>query len=473
MRNMRFLLFLTLALLYSQSSWSQTDDGTSNSVEAYAMLSPDGQTLTFICDGKREEQEGNTYSLNNPTSSPEWNNDKASITKVVFTPSFSEARPTSTRSWFEGMTMLSNIEGMKNLNTSEVITMSYMFCNCQSLKSIDLEFLDTHNTLQMNNMFQYCTALESIDLSHFDTTNNSSFFRMFQGCANLHYLDFTSVTFNSISDSRYLLYDCTGLDTLTLSPSMENISNTACTGVGSKESPCMMVIPKDFNIGTDTSGDYFKWKSGFFYTSVTNTTIFAESTTMEPGATALLSVLLNNDTTKIYNGYQMDIHLAEGLSIASDDNGYCIQPSERYSNKDMTLAATKLENNIYRLIGYSLSNATITGTEGPIFTIKIQADSIMDEGTLSCSINNITLSTTNGASIHLEEMEFNISITEPFAMGDVNHDREVDVNDVMLAVNFILGYPTPVFFFENADIDGSNIIGIADVMGIVGIILNG
>ena len=139
----------------------------------------------------------------------------------------------------------------------------------------------------------------------------------------------------------------------------------------------------------------------------------------------------------------------------------------------MTLAATKLENNIYRLIGYSLSNATITGTEGPIFTIKIQADSIMDEGTLSCSINNITLSTMNGASIHLEEMEFNISITEPFAMGDVNHDREVDVNDVMLAVNFILGYPTPVFFFENADIDGSNIIGIADVMGIVGIILNG
>lgn len=470
---MKLLLLLTLALLSSQSSWSQTDDYTSDGIEAYATLSSDGQTLTFTCDDKREEKTGNTYSLNNQANSPEWKNEKANITEVVFMPSFSKARPTSTRSWFEGMTKLSNIEGMENLNTSEVTTMSYMFYNCQSLKSIDLEFLDTHNTTQMNNMFQYCTALEKIDLSHFDTTSNSSFLRMFQGCVSLHDLDFTSFTFSSTADSRYMLYNCTGLDTLTLSPSMETISNTACTGVGSKEAPCLMVIPQDFNIGTDTSGDYFKWKSGYFHMPVTDTVIFAESISMKPGATASLTVFLNNDSTKIYNGYQMDIHLAEGLSIACDDDEYHAQPSERYSNKDMTVTVTKLGSNIYRLIGFSLSNATITGTEGPLFTTTIQADSIIDEGIHSCSITNIALSTVNGVSIHPEETEFTITITEPFAMGDVNHDREVDVNDVMLVVNLILGYPTPVFFIENADIDGNNAIDIKDVMGIVSIILNG
>ena len=471
--GMKTILLTILAILSTSVAWSQSDDVTTNTVEAYAILSPDGHTLTFTYDDEREEKNSNTYSLCNWETCPEWKNDKANITTVVFMPSFSEARPTSTRSWFEGMTQLNSIEGMENLNTSEVNDMSYMFYNCQSLTGLDLSTFDTHNSTQMNNMFQYCLSLESINLSHFDTSNNNSFFRMFQGCTRLNDLDISSFTININADSRYMLHNCTKLESLTIPYSMEEASITACTGVGTQETPCKLVVPQDFNLGIDITENCFRWKSGFFRLPVTDTEIIVEPVSMLPGATAYLTVCLNNDTTKTFNGYQMDIHLPEGFSIVKNNNQYSIQASERYSNQDMALTATEKDDNNYRIICFSLSNATITGTEGPLFTIEIHSDSLVEEGIHTGSITDMTFSTVQGVSILPEKSDFTITIIDDFAIGDVNHDREVDVNDVMLVVNHILGYPNPVFFMENADTDDNDQIDISDVMAIVGIILNG
>lgn len=59
-----------------------------------------------------------------------------------------------------------------------------------------------------------------------------------------------------------------------------------------------------------------------------------------------------------------------------------------------------------------------------------------------------------------------------FLLGDVNHDGKVNVSDVMLTVNEVLGKRSDNFHFKNGDINGDNKITVSDVMQIVRIIVH-
>ena len=107
------------------------------------------------------------------------------MTKVVFDPSFAEARPTTTYAWFSGMTLLRPVEGMEYLNTSEVTSMKHMFYNCNELRNIDLSHFNTAKVTDMSGMFALCVYLTSLDLSIFNTANVEAMDSMFHACISL------------------------------------------------------------------------------------------------------------------------------------------------------------------------------------------------------------------------------------------------------------------------------------------------
>ena len=160
-------------------------------------------------------------------------------------------------------------------------------------------------------------------------------------------------------------------------------------------------------------------------------------------------------------------------------------------------------------VGYftlALENKTLSGivTEAdgttPVAeaTVTIRNDendieyfAVTDEtGAYSINVvqNNLTYTTTVTAVGYetLEDAEVldfsngsvqkNFTLTKAegnFALGDVNHDGVVDINDVMAVVAAILGNQPEEYYAENADMDGTGEVDINDVMGIVDIILNG
>ena len=160
-------------------------------------------------------------------------------------------------------------------------------------------------------------------------------------------------------------------------------------------------------------------------------------------------------------------------------------------------------------VGYftlALENKTLSGivTEAdgttPVAeaTVTIRNDendieyfAVTDEtGSYSINVvqNNLTYTTTVTAVGYetLEDAEVldfsngsvqkNFTLTKAegsFALGDVNHDGVVDINDVMAVVAAILGNQPEEYYAENADMDGTGEVDINDVMGIVDIILNG
>ena len=187
--------------------------------EPYAVYK-DG-VLTFYYDDKKGTREGTVYELNDEDHTPEWYNDhRTDITKVVFDDSFAGARPTSTYYWFavgyNESSNLTEIIDIQNLNTSNVISMGYMFYRCSGLTNLELNHFDTGNVTSMHSMFNGCSNLTCLDLSNFDTENVTSMGYMFDGCKNLTSIDLSLFNTGKVTDMRYMFYNCTGLKSLNL-----------------------------------------------------------------------------------------------------------------------------------------------------------------------------------------------------------------------------------------------------------------
>ncbi len=77
---------------------------------------------------------------------------------------------------------LSNLTIVPNMDTSNVIDMSYMFEECNNLMTVPN--FDTSNVTSMSSMFEYCQNLNTIP--NFDTSNVTDMVAMFDSCYNLN-----------------------------------------------------------------------------------------------------------------------------------------------------------------------------------------------------------------------------------------------------------------------------------------------
>ena len=186
--------------------------------QGYAVLSADKTTLTFKYGVPTGTLNVDYYDTDNTVFySPGWNGKCASVTTVVFEPSFASARPTSCHSWFSNFSNLTTIIGIENLNTSNVTTMYCMFENCKALNSLDVTHFDTSNVEAMGSMFRGCSGLTSLDVSHFDTSNVYHMGSMFRGCSGLTSLDVSHFNTSNVTHTYSMFEDCESLTSLDVS----------------------------------------------------------------------------------------------------------------------------------------------------------------------------------------------------------------------------------------------------------------
>ncbi|RMC52956.1 BspA family leucine-rich repeat surface protein, partial [Lactobacillus sp. ESL0261] len=75
---------------------------------------------------------------------------------------------------FHGLTKLKTIEGLDNLDTSEVTDMSEMFSDSTMLLKLDLSNFNTVKVTRMYNMFHNCINLRYLDIHSFNMANTSN-----------------------------------------------------------------------------------------------------------------------------------------------------------------------------------------------------------------------------------------------------------------------------------------------------------
>ena len=170
-------------------------------------------TLTFRCGYKRTLGK-NEYLLNSGTHLPAWYGKSGNVTKAVFDASFANARPTSCYSWFYDFGNLKQIEGIENLNTTNVTEMASMFYGCSQLTSLDVTHFNTEKVTNMLQMFTDCRCLTSLDVTHFNTENVANMGSMFYGCSSLTSLDVTNFNTANVSGMNHMFFGCSSLTSL-------------------------------------------------------------------------------------------------------------------------------------------------------------------------------------------------------------------------------------------------------------------
>ncbi len=197
-----FVLFLLIFVEFVNKAVGQ---------EAYAEVSVDGKTLTFYYDGQRANHVGMVYGMNTGEDKPGWYTYRSSITKVVFTEAFKDARPTSCYDWFFEFYNLTSIIGLEYLNTSKVSNMTSMFSGCSNLIALDVTKFNTENVTSMWSMFLDCHKLTTLDVTNFNTHKVSAMNFMFFGCNNLIALDLTNFNTNNVIYMNGMFSGCSNL----------------------------------------------------------------------------------------------------------------------------------------------------------------------------------------------------------------------------------------------------------------------
>ena len=192
-------------------------------LQAYAHQSEDKKTLTFFYDKLRATRKGHTWGINDQkkvddTMVPAWTGaPDGDIKKAVFDPSFKDFRPTTTASWLQSLLALETVEGLENLNTSQVTNMSRMFYDNMALKAIDLSHFQTENVTNMSRMFDRCLGLKELDLSNFNTEKVTDMSGMFAVCESLKKINISNFNTKNVTDMSRMFYDCRSLKKINIS----------------------------------------------------------------------------------------------------------------------------------------------------------------------------------------------------------------------------------------------------------------
>lgn len=174
-------------------------------------------TLTFQCSSAKTDADTDFF-LNEGSAKPGWYQTKsADIKTVVFKRNFRDARPTTCSLWFGSCTNLTSIEGLENLNTSDVTSMDYMFYKCGQLRALDLSGFNTEKVEDMSDMFSNCKNLETLNLSSFKTNNLTNMSEMFLECNKIAQLDLSGFNTSGVKALDQVFKNCYALKALDLS----------------------------------------------------------------------------------------------------------------------------------------------------------------------------------------------------------------------------------------------------------------
>ena len=112
---------------------------------------------------------------------------------------------------------LKSLSDISKWKVDEVINMSYMFYNCESLQSLpDISKWNVDKVTNMSHMFSNCESLTYLpDISKWNTSNVTNMSDIFSNCKLLKSLpDISNWNTNKITNLSYMVFNCESLESL-------------------------------------------------------------------------------------------------------------------------------------------------------------------------------------------------------------------------------------------------------------------
>ena len=228
--------------------------GHPDNTEAYAVFDDSDGSLVLFRDTKgkysNEQVEGTkTYFTGIEETEYDLDGDIEILTPWIWLPVKSFAirdtiKPKSLSGFFvcHGY-RYSEIQGLENLDTSEVVNMSWAFHLCENISELDLSHFDTSKAQNMRGMFDKCWLLEDLDISSFDTSNVKNMESMFDQCTAITELDLSHFNTSKVITMYRMFNNCSMLANLNIS----NFNTSQIINMGSMFYGCEKLTELDLS----------------------------------------------------------------------------------------------------------------------------------------------------------------------------------------------------------------------------------
>ena len=366
-------------------------------------------------------------------------------------------------------------------NTSEVENMRYMFCDCVKLTSLDISGWNTGKVIDMQYMFCDCVNLTSLDISGWNTGNVTDMQYMFYNCSRLTSLDLSGWNTGNVTNMQYMFYNCINLTSLDLS----GWNTSKVTNMSHMFSEFLHLSSLDLsgwntgnvtNMGAMFAYSQFTWLnlSGWNTANVTDMSrMFYRS-----GNLTTIYVTTGWDTGNVSNSEDMFNECSKlegGMGTTYDtghlDNGYA------------RIDRPGLPGYLTGVFALTLPGE-VTTSSAPFCTIdSVGYYNAGDAVTLSYNGDvpegKEVIFAVNGTAIEGDTFEMpldDVVVTVTIGgdagkPGDLNGDGNVDVLDVNIVINLVLGRVAAAEVTGDPDLDGSGAIDVVDVNALINLIL--
>jgi hypothetical protein len=335
-----------------------------------------------------------------------------------------------------------------------------------------------------NGAFYDCSGLTSVTIGNSVTSIG---WDAFSGCTGL-----TSVTIpNSVTSiGGWAFYGCTGLTSVTIPNSVTSIGNHAfdgCTGLTSVisliENPNNVVLGDDCFYGIPDDCLLYVLNSSYsyyFYANVWKDFNIVLLDDIKPNIEKLnhvrgerfvkVTIPFNMNNYDDISGFQFDITLPKGMSIATDGDGVSsVWLNSERKARNHSIGVSQLFENTYRVLASSPTNNKFKGNDGVVMYLELEFSREHPIGNYNVYIDNIELVAPDETKYR--GLGTSIAVDYWYLLGDADCDARVDVADYTVTALHILNRPVDVFYSDAANVNGDNQISVTDLAGIVNIAL--
>ena len=193
--------------------------------------------------------------------------------------------------------------------------------------------------------------------------------------------------------------------------------------------------------------------------------VVIEDFTITCGESMTVTLNLNNTQNNL-TAFEFTLTLPEGLTLDTEN----CQLTDRYPG-DLVVGTP--EENVYNLCGYSGNLDVITGKSGALIELPVTAAATFRGGTMTLTDGYLISTSRQRFNVNDSETEVGFQLMAGTLLGDVNNDGYVNVTDVMLTVNYVVGQSPSGFIEANADMNADGQITVTDVIAIVNLAVSG
>lgn len=242
------------------------------------------------------------------------------------------------------------------------------------------------------------------------------------------------------------------------------ITNTSGTFSLSGERPNILIHKYTYDNSSDAPAVNTTDISDYPYA------VYASNVTGKKNTQITIPVNLKNSNTITL--WQADLELPAGFTIATDSYGEPLVSiaGSRTNASRHSVAANVLANGKTRILYSSTTNKTLTGNDGLVAYVTVNANSALTNGEYAVKLSNVLMVEPNETRHETSEVVSKITIKN-YTLGDVNDDGMINGVDLVGIVNYILQSPKPGNIMEAADVNCDGVVDGSDYVREVNTIL--